>query len=125
MFCFEGGLLPPAESRQISQRKLNLEKFEIEPAEGMQYLTGIASMYDWYKGFSRTCLGHWPDPDYLLRDLAERVDLSSVRILPQDVRYEDGSKVHPIEYHDELVPSVGVSFLCIEFIMDVLIEPVE
>lgn len=43
-------------------------------------------------------LGHWPDSEGVIRSLAERHDLSSVRMHIPDVYDSQGTLVHPMDY---------------------------
>ncbi|KAJ3891221.1 hypothetical protein GG344DRAFT_77130 [Lentinula edodes] len=52
---------------------------------------------------TKRVLGHWPDPDGLIRSLAEKHDLSGVRIHIPEVYDTQGSLVHPMDYDKILI----------------------
>ncbi|KAJ3904922.1 hypothetical protein F5879DRAFT_921855 [Lentinula edodes] len=52
-------------------------------------------------------LGHWPDSEGVIRSLAERHDLSSVRMHVPEVYDSQGALVHPMDY-DRVLTSGGI-----------------
>ncbi|KAJ3872334.1 hypothetical protein F5051DRAFT_445290 [Lentinula edodes] len=53
-------------------------------------------------------LGHWPDSEGYIHDLAEKHDLSNVRFHIPSVYDAQGSLVHPMDYENVLVPGCFV-----------------
>lgn len=47
-------------------------------------------------------LGHWPDSEGVIRSLAERHNLSAVRMHIPDVYDSQGALVHPMDYEQVL-----------------------
>ncbi|KAJ4498865.1 hypothetical protein C8R41DRAFT_864401 [Lentinula lateritia] len=58
---------------------------------------------------TKRVLGHWPDPDGLIRSLAEKHDLSGVRMHIPEVYDAQGSLVHPMDYDKILICGLVVA----------------
>ncbi|KAF9040317.1 hypothetical protein BDP27DRAFT_1372207 [Rhodocollybia butyracea] len=81
---FRGKLPDPSKLRE-AERERNLKALEVEyPAEDVDILDRK--------------LGHWPDPDGVIRTLAEQNDFAGVNVRVPDVYDAQGVLVHPMDY---------------------------
>ena len=68
------------------------------------YITHVESIvFDAEIPITERVLGHWPDSEGCIRSLAEKHDLSNVRIHIPEVYDSQGGLVHPMDYEKVLV----------------------
>ncbi|KAF9066229.1 hypothetical protein BDP27DRAFT_1424011 [Rhodocollybia butyracea] len=88
---FYGGVPDPAKLR-AAEREKNMRAFDV------QYpLEAIEDIHD-------RKLGHWPDPDGLIRTLAGNNDFSDVTLRIPAMYDSKGALVHPIDYEGVFEP---------------------
>ncbi|KAJ3854696.1 hypothetical protein EV368DRAFT_80350 [Lentinula lateritia] len=85
------GNLPDPRKLRASEKEKNLNALKTSAS--------IDAVDIWHRQ-----LGHWPDSEGYIHDLAEKHDLSNVKFHIPSIYDAQGSLVHPMDYENVLVP---------------------